>query len=188
MIPKDQIEKAKRAYLPGVLQAMGIELVSNGKGYHLREHDSLKLFQKDGIWLYKWWSREGEVGDGIEYLQRHYGMSFPEAVVTLSEAMIFQNSRPQHLSQQNPHCLEPKNKPQQWKTKKWQSHSEKLVRSLDNDQSGRNKTTTLISKLPNAIDWPVPEKYGNDPGEACKRMNLKQWVQAGLRNRPTLNR
>jgi hypothetical protein len=59
MIPKDKIEMAKRADLPRVLQAMGIEIVSNGKGYHLREHDSLKLFQQDGIWLYKWWSRHG---------------------------------------------------------------------------------------------------------------------------------
>ena len=105
MIPKDKIEMAKRADLPRVLQAMGIELVSNGKGYHLREHDSLKLFQQDGIWLYKWWSRHGEVGDGIQYLQRHYGMSFPGAVATLSGAVIFENSTVQHVSQQ--YCRSP---------------------------------------------------------------------------------
>ena len=83
MIPKEQIETAKRADLPRILKGLGIELVPNGRGYHFREHDSLKLFQQDGIWLYKWWSRNGEVGDGIQYLQRHYGMSFPEAAATL---------------------------------------------------------------------------------------------------------
>jgi hypothetical protein len=54
MMPKKQIERAKRAHLPRVLQGMGIELVSNGNSYHLREHDSLKLFQQNAIWLYKW--------------------------------------------------------------------------------------------------------------------------------------
>lgn len=326
MIPKEHIEMAKRAHLPRVLQGMGIEIVSNGKGYHLREHDSLKFFQQDGIWLYKWWSRGGEVGDGIQYLQRHYGMSFPQAVATLSGAMILQNSH------QNSNYPESKKRPEHWKTKKWQSDSEKLIRvaqsyllgpngkervsyliykrglhldtiqqrhlgwlpakghmpskllipsydsrghlirirfridipgpgqeryrlskgsnpdspyalgvssakplmlleseldailvaqeagehvgvlgmgttgtklnpamiryltnkipivlvSMDNDRSGRDKTTALISELHNAIDWPVPAKYGNDPGEAWKRVNLQEWVQVGLRNRPTL--
>ena len=53
--------------------------------------------------------------------------------------------------------------------------------SLDNDQGGREKTIDLMKLLPNAIDWPVPEKYGKDPGDACKRMNSKQWVEAGLK-------
>ena len=333
MIPKQHIETAKRADLPRVLKGMGIEIVSNGKGYHLREHDSLKLFQQDGIWLYKWWSQGGEVGDGIQYLQRHYGMSFPEAVATLSGATIFQNTTPQHVGQQDSHCLESKKKPEQWKRKSWQTESEKLIRvaqvylfgpngkgrvsylihnrglhldtirqhqlgwlpasrqmpskllipsydsqgnlirirfridnpapgqeryriskgsspnlpypldvssrkpvtiveseldailiaqqegehigvlgmgttatklnpaiiryltdripiiliNLDNDQSGREKTTSLMNQLPNAIDWPVPEKYGKDPGEAWKRIKLRAWVDAGLRNCPTLN-
>jgi len=333
MIPKQHIETAKRADLPRVLKGMGIEIVSNGKGYHLREHDSLKLFQQDGIWLYKWWSQGGEVGDGIQYLQRHCAMSFPEAVATLSGPIISVNSTPQHVGQHDSHCPESKNKPKQWMTEKWQIASEKLIRvaqahlfgpngkervsylvherglhidtirqhqlgwlpasrqmpskllipsydsqgnlirirfridnpapgqeryriskgsnpnlpyplgvssrkpvmiveseldailiaqeagdrvgvlamgttgaklspamtryltdripiiliSLDNDQSGREKTTSLMNQLPNAIDWPVPEKYGKDPGEAWKRINLRAWVDAGLRNCPTLN-
>jgi len=334
MIPKQQIETAKRANLPRVLKGMGIELVSNGKGYHLREHDSLKLFHQDGIWLYKWWSQGGEVGDGIQYLQRHCGMSFPEAVATLSGPIISVNSTPRHVDQQDSHCLESKKKLEQWKTKRWQTDSEKLIRaaqsyllapngkgrvsylvhkrglhldtiqqhglgwlpakghmpskllipcydsqgslirvrfridnpgpgqeryriskgsnpdspyplgvfphkpvmvleseldailiaqeagdhvgvlamgttgmklntamiryltykipiiliSLDNDQSGKEKTTSLINELPNAIDWPVPEKYGKDPGEAWKKINLEAWIEAGLKNRPTPNR
>ena len=333
MIPKQHIETAKRADLPRVLKGMGIEIVSKGKGYHLREHDSLKLFQQDGIWLYKWWSQGGEVGDGIQYLQRHYGMSFPEAVATLSGPIISENSTPQHVGQHDSHCPESKKKPAQWKTKSWQTESEKLIRvaqahlfgpngkervsylvherglhidtiwqhqlgwlpasrqmpskllipsydsegnlirirfridnpapgqeryrisrgsnpdspyplgvssrkpvmiveseldailiaqeagdpvgvlamgttgaklspamtryltdripiiliSLDNDQSGKEKTTSLMNQLPNAIDWPVHEKYGKDPGEAWKRINLRAWVDAGLRNCPTLN-
>jgi len=334
MISKDQIEMAKRANLPKVLEGMGIELVSNGKGYHLRGHDSLKLFQQDGIWLYKWWSRGGEVGDGIQYLQRHYGMSFPEAVATLAGAVIFQNSTPQHVGQQNAHCPESKKKPKPWMRKNWQTASEKLIRvahfcllgpngkgslsylihkrglqldtirqhrlgwlprkghmpskllipcynsqgnlirirfridkpapgqeryriskgsnpdspypigvspgkplmlleseldailiaqeagehvgvlgmgttgaklnpamiryltdniplnliSLDNDESGREKAIGLMNQLPNAINWPVPKKYGKDPGEAWKLMNLGAWIEAGLRNRSILNK
>ena len=128
MIPKEQIETAKRADLPRVLKGLGIELVPNGRGYHFREHDSLKLFQQDGIWLYKWWSRNGEVEDGIQYLQRHYGMSFPEAAATLSGEKIFQNSTSRHVSPQNPYCLEPIKKPEEWRTKKWQGNFEKLIR------------------------------------------------------------
>jgi len=334
MIPKQHIETAKRTDLPRVLKGMGIELVSNGKGYHLREHDSLKLFQQDGIWLYKWWSQGGEVGDGIQYLQRHCAMSFNEAVATLSGPIISENSTPQHVGQHDSHCPESKKKPQQWMTEKWQIASEKLIRvaqaylfgpngkervsyliderglhidtirqyrlgwlpanrqmpskllipcynsqgnlirirfridnpapgqeryrisrgsnpdspyplgvssrkpvtiveseldailiaqeagdrvgvlamgttgvklnpammryltdkipiiliSLDNDQSGKEKTTSLINELPNAIDWPVPEKHGKDPGKAWKRMNLGAWIEAGLRNRSILNK
>jgi len=334
MIPKEQIERAKGADLPRVLKGMGIELVSNGKGYHLREHDSLKLFQQNGVWLYKWWSRDGEVGDGIQQLRGHCGMSFPEAVATLSGTMIFQNSTPQHVGQQISHCLESKKRQEKWKTKKWQSAAKKLIRvaqssllgpngkgrlsglihkrglhmdticqhqvgwlpakghmpskllipcydsqgslirirfridnpdpgqeryriskgsnptppfplgvsspkpvmilqseldtiliaqeagehvgvlgmgttgtklsqamtryvvdkipiiliSLDNDQSGREKTTGLLNQLPNAIHWPVPEKYGKDPGEAWKRIDLRSWVGAGLQNRCILNK
>jgi len=334
LIAKQQIETAKRAHLPRVLRGKGIQLVPNGKGYHLREHDGLKLFQQDGIWLYKWWPQGGELGDGIQYVQRHYGMSFPQPVETLSGAIILENTTPHHLGQKNSHCLESKKELQPWRSKKRQTTSEKLIRvaqcclsgpngkgrvsclvhnrglhldtirhhrlgwlptkghmpskllilssnsqgnlirirfridspapgqeqyriskgsnpdspypigvcsgkpvmvleseldailiaqeagerggvlgmgttgtklnpaviryltdkipiiliSLDNDQSDRQKTTSLISELPNAIDWPVADKYGNDPGEAWKMINLKEWVEAGLRNLPALNR
>jgi hypothetical protein len=128
MIPKEQIERAKRADLPMVLKSMGIELVPNSRGYHLKEHDSLKLFQQDGIWLYKWWSRNGEVGDGIQYLQRHCGTSFPEAVAILSGTRTFQNTKSRHVNRQNLHCLDPIKKPEEWRTQKWQSNSEELIR------------------------------------------------------------
>jgi len=327
MIQKKQIKMAKRADLPSVLKGIGIELVPNGRGYHFEEHDSLKLFQQDGIWLYKWWSRNGEVGDGIQYLQRHCGMDFPEAVSILSGTTISQNTTSRYLNRQNLHYLDSKKKPEEWRTKKWQSNSEKLIRlgqsyllgpngkervsylvqerglrldtirqhrlgwlpakghmpskllipcygsegnlirirfridtpdpgqeryriskgsnpdspypigvasakplmileseldailiaqeagehigvlgmgtlgmkfnpamirylsdkipinliSLDNDQGGIEKTIDLMKLLPNAIDWPVPEKYGKDPGEAWKRISLQAWVTAALK-------
>ena len=333
MIPKQQIEMAKRADLPSILKGLGIELVPNGRDYHLSAHDSLKLFLQDGIWLYKWWSRNGQVGDGIQYLQRHCGMSFPDAVSILSGTTIFQNTTSEHLNRQNRHRPGPIKKPEKWRTKKWQRDSEKLIQvgrsyllgpngkerisylvhqrgldldtirqrrlgwlpekrhmpskllipcydsqsnlirirfrmdtfnpgqqryriskgsnpdspypigvaaakplmileseldailiaqeaaehigalamgttamkfspamirylseyipiilvSLDNDQSGKEKTSRLISELPNAIDWPVPEKYGKDPGEAFKRINLKHWIEIGLKSHSTLN-
>ncbi len=56
-----------------------------------------------------------------------------------------------------------------------------ILISLDNDQSGKQKTTELIAKLPNAFQWSVPEKYGKDPGQAFKTMNLKQWIETGLK-------
>jgi DNA primase len=331
MIPKQQIQMAKRADLPCILKGLGIELVSCGKDYHLSAHDSLKLFMQDGIWLYKWWSRNGEVGDGIQYLQRHCGMSFPEAVSILSGTAIVQNTASQHLNRQNRHRPGPIKKPETWRTKKWQRDAEKLIRvgrsyllgpngkerisylvhqrgldpgtirqrrlgwlpekrhmpskllipcydsqghlirirfridtfnagqqryriskgsnphspypiavaaakplmileseldailiaqeaaehigvlamgttamkfkpamirylsenipiiliSLDNDQSGKEKTSQLIRELPNAIEWPVPEKYGKDPGEAFKRINLKHWIEIGLKSHST---
>jgi hypothetical protein len=53
--------------------------------------------------------------------------------------------------------------------------------SLDNDQGGREKTIKLMKQLPNAIDWPVPEKHGKDPGEAWKRISMQAWVSAALK-------
>ena len=331
MIPTQQIQMAKRADLPRILKCLGVELVSCGKDYHFSAHDSLKLFLQDGIWLYKWWSRNGEVGDAIQCLRRHCGMGFPEAVAKLSATPIVQNSASQHLNRQNLHCPGPIKKPEKWRTKKWQRDSEKLIRvghsylfgpngkeriaylvhqrgldlgtirqrrlgwlpekrhmpskllipcydsqghlirirfridtfnagqqryriskdsnphspypigvtaakplmileseldailiaqeaaehigvlamgttamkfspamirylsenipiilvSLDNDQSGKEKTSRLIRELPNAIDWPVPEKYGKDPGEAFKRINLKHWVETGFKSHST---
>jgi hypothetical protein len=330
MIPKQQIQMAKRADLPRILMSLGIEIVPDGTDYQLGTHDSLKLFLQDGIWLYKWWSRNGEVGDGIQYLQRHCGMGFAEAVSILSGTTIFQNTTSQRVNRQNLHAPGPKKKPQKWRTPKWQRDSEKLIQigrsyllgpngkervsflvhergldldtirqrrlgwlpekrhmpskllipcydsqghlirirfrmdtfnpgqpryrisqgsnpnapypiavaaakplmileseldailiaqeaaehigalamgttamkfspamirylsenipiilvSLDNDQSGKEKTSRLIRELANAIDWPVPEKYGKDPGEAFKRINLKHWIKTGLKSHP----
>lgn len=52
--------------------------------------------------------------------------------------------------------------------------------SLDNDRSGRMKTDVLKGKLSKAIDWPIPQKYGKDPGEGWKQMAIYQWIESGL--------
>lgn len=319
MIPKQQIEAAKQANLPGVLQSLGIEIVLSGANFQSKNHDSLKFFRQNGVWLYKWWSRNGEVGDGVQYLMRHCLLSFPEAVAALSGSPITQQKAPadnqRHISE-----------PQKWKTPKWQTEGKKLIQfsrscllkpngkerlsylmqerglqidtirqrclgwlppkmqmpsklvipcydsrgnlirirfrmdksgpeqeryriskgsnpkdpfpinvasgkpivileseldailiaqevgelmgvlgmgttalkfdgaiadyliknipailiSLDNDQSGRAKTTRLIKQFPHALDWPVPKRYGKDPGEAWKHMCLRKWVKSGL--------
>ncbi len=322
MIPKEQITAAKHADLPRTLQSLGVDLIRDGHGYYFREHDSLKLFRLKGIWLYKWWSRDGEVGDGIQYLQRHVGMSFPEAVQTLTVNKILPND------QNNAFEYQPgKAARQQWMSKKWQVKSEKLICaaqgnllkpngqerlcylieqrglqidtirrhrlgwlpakdhmpskilipcydshqrlirirfridhprpgyeryriskgsnccspfplglscgkpvmlveseldailvaqqtgrqlavlalgttavklipamvrflnesvpliliSLDNDPGGRQKTASLINELKNTIDWPIPERYGKDVGEAWKQMSISKWIEAGLK-------
>jgi DNA primase len=122
MIPKEKIFSAKQADLPSILQSMGVDLIAEGNSYHLREHDSLKLFRRDGIWLYKWWSRGGEVGDGIQYLQRHFDMSFSEAVETLSGNTTVQSDRHDIFDHKASQRLQ-----LQWMSINWQAKSEKLI-------------------------------------------------------------
>ena len=52
----------------------------------------------------------------------------------------------------------------------------------------REKTAALMNQLPNAINWPVPEKHRKDPGQAWKLMNLKAWIEAELNNALIINR
>jgi hypothetical protein len=319
MIPKQQVEAAKQANFPYVLQSMGIEIVRSGANFQSKNHDSLKFFHQNGVWLYKWWSRNGEVGDGIQYLMRHCRLSFHEAVAALSGSPITQQKAP---ADNQRHISEPQN----WKMSKWQTEGEKLIQfsrsclfgpngkerlsylvqerglqidtirqrclgwlrpkkqmpsklvipccdsrgnlirirfrmdksgpeqeryriskgsnpkdpfpinvvsgkpimileseldailvaqeagdligvlamgttglkfdgatadyltrnipailiSLDNDQSGREKTTQLIKQFPHALDWPAPKRYGKDPGEAWTYMCLRKWAKSGL--------
>ena len=91
MISRKEIQDAKNAELPSILKNMGVNIVKEGQNFYLYEHDSLKFFKKNGIWLYKWWSR-GEVGDGIQYLMKHCEKSFNEAVRILSGNVNFNNS------------------------------------------------------------------------------------------------
>jgi DNA primase len=321
MIPKQQIEAAKQANLPDVLRSLGIEIVLSGANFQSKNHDSLKFFRQNGVWLYKWWSRNGEVGDGVQYLMRYCLLSFPEAVAALSGSPITKQKAPGEYQLHRPIL-----KPQKWKTTKWQTESKKLIQfsrsclfgpngkerlsylvqerglqidtirhrclgwlppkkqmpsklvipsydsrgdlvrirfrmdksgpeqeryriskgsnpkdpfpinvasgkpimileseldailvaqevgdligilgmgttalkfdgaiadyliknipailiSLDNDQSGRAKTTQLIKQFPHALDWSVPKRYGKDPGEAWKHMGLRKWVKSGL--------
>jgi len=144
VIPKEKILSAKQADLPSILQSMGVDLIAEGNSYHLRKHDSLKLFRRDRIWLYKWWSRGGEVGDGIQYLQRHFGMSFSEAVETLSGNTTAQSDRHDIFDHQFSQKLQ-----MQWMSKNWQAKSEKLIRASRSylfGPNGKERISYLVNE------------------------------------------
>ncbi len=150
MISKDQIEKAKYSDLPTVLTRLGVDLIAEGRGYHIREHDSLKLFRHNGVWLYKWWSRQAEVGDGIDYLRRYHGFSFEQAVETLAGQIIL-NEYKKNYSQKF------KVTPNQWRVK-----SERLIRFGQ---------SYLLSAIGRKIFSFLVQKRGLKP-ETIKKHNL----------------
>ncbi len=327
MTPRIQIEAAKLANLPDLLRRMGGDLVAEGRSYRSREHDSLKFFRQNGVWLYKWWSRGGEVGDGVQYLRRHCGMSFKESIDALTGGAVFNENDCRGVCRNIQKQPSIDDGPGQWESNKWQNKSQRLIRaarsnllyghggsklpflvherglrletikrrrlgwlpekngmpskivipcyngkgslirirfrldspikeryrvsrgsnvhlpfplgifhnkpvviveseldallvaqeaegrvgvlgigstgakfspemlrflndripinliSLDNDRAGRIKSVSLMKELRNAINWPVPPKYGKDPGDAWKRMNLRNWIEKGVNNR-----
>jgi hypothetical protein len=164
MIPKQQIEAAKQANLPDVLQSLGIEIVLSGANFQSKNHDSLKFFRQNGVWLYKWWSRNGEVGDGIQYLMRHCPLSFPEAVAALSGSPITQQKAPGEYQLHRPIL-----NPQKWKTPKWQAESKMLIqfsRSCLLKPNGKERLSYLMQERGLQIDtirhrclgWLSPKK------------------------------
>ena len=162
MISKQQIEAAKWANPPNFLQSLGIAIVASGASFHLKDHDSLKFFHQNGVWLYKWWSRNGEVGDGIQYLMPHCLMSFKEAVTVLSGSP-FTEYKVDPVDQLR-HRI---SKPQHCKTPKWQSEGKKLIQFSRSCLLGPN---------------------GKDPGKAWKHMCLRKWVKTGLQQSGKIRR
>ena len=158
MIPKEKILSAKQADLPSILQSMGVDLIAEGNSYHLREHDSLKLFRRGGIWLYKWWSRGGEVGDGIQYLQCHFGMSFSEAVETLSGNTTAQSDRNDIFDHQASQRLQI-----QWTSINWQAKSEKLIRASQSclfGPNGKERISYLVNERGLHLDTIRSDRLG----------------------------
>jgi len=308
MISKDQIETAKHANLPSILDKIGVNIIAEGNSFYLHEHDSLKFFKKEGIWLYKWWSR-GEVGDGIQYLMKHCGKNFREAVELLSGHIGMARSNQSErlkfwmnksiklvrIAERNLFAQEGKKRRSYlihergfnektiqkyhigWLCENKQMASRivipnynkkgELIRikfridhpmtshgryrimkgsnttipfssnilinqpviiveseldailiaqesgsnigvialggvctklsipiisylnekipinliSLDNDKAGQISTSNLMKKLKNAYNWPIPEGYGKDPGEAYKKLEIKNWIFEGLK-------
>ena len=121
MIPASIITKAKNADLPFVLQGLGLNLCREGRGFFVKDHDSLKLFQRQGIWLYKWWSRNGEVGDGIQFLRMFFNMEFHEAVTTLS------GNPAGHPDYDNSHEAGLDSEQESFSSDHWQQKAEKLI-------------------------------------------------------------
>lgn len=120
MISKQTIETAKQAHLPDVLKSLNQQVVRSGADYYLKEHDSLKFFRQNGVWVYKWWSRNGEVGDGIQYLMRYCSMSFQAAV----EVLTGQPSTLYPVPIQKPSG---KNLQKPYKNQNWQQKSRRLI-------------------------------------------------------------
>jgi hypothetical protein len=328
MISKENIDSAKRGDFPGVLMRLGVELKVNGGGYQLAQHDSLKIFRQNGIWLYKWWSRDGEVGDSIQYLQRYHNMNFIQAVQLLLNRSIPHMNNQEWFSEKKEEVNKNNyQRTENWQSKNWQSKAERLVRygiknissrlgeksiwylekrrglrlktirkyclgylpakghmpskllipcynskgklirvrfridesytgkgeyrllkgsnfdmpfplgispkkpviivesdldgmlisqesggrigvlclgstsldlkpdainylnekipfvliSMDNDKSGREKSEKLRSRLNKYLEWQVIEEFGKDPGEVWKKMNMKLWIESGIK-------
>lgn len=85
-IPSDKIEAVKRIDLLTYLQkSEPDELVEIGSGvYTTKTHDSLKI--SNGKWM--WWSQSCGGRSALDYLIKVRGMTFLEAVRTLSDADI----------------------------------------------------------------------------------------------------
>lgn len=54
--------------------------------------------------------------------------------------------------------------------------------ALDNDQHGVQRAWEWWPKhFPNSRRWPIPKKYGKDPGEAFMNgFDLRTWIKAGI--------
>ena len=75
-----QLREARSYSALEYARAAGYDLVRDGRGYHLREHDSM-IFTQDGRWF---WNSRGLKGGVLELLQHYEGMSLPEAVNRLT--------------------------------------------------------------------------------------------------------
>ena len=53
--------------------------------------------------------------------------------------------------------------------------------SLDTDPSGARVAWERWVRVKNAVIWPIPAKYGKDPGEAREKgLDLRAWIHSGL--------
>jgi hypothetical protein len=56
-----------------------------------------------------------------------------------------------------------------------------ILVALDTDPAGGKAARRRWSKVKNAVLWPIPAKYGKDPGEARGNgLRLRAWILAGL--------
>lgn len=76
---KELIRQARQANLPNYLQAKGIDLKREGRRYKSKEHDSL-IFTDNAYY----WNSRNEHGNAIDYLTRHMGYTFNDAVTELT--------------------------------------------------------------------------------------------------------
>ena len=79
MYSNEVIQAARRADLPAFLLAAGERIKKDGRRYRHSVHDSL-IF-KDNMY---YWNSIGDKGNSLDYLTRHMGYSFMDAVKALS--------------------------------------------------------------------------------------------------------
>ena len=101
-ITEEQIERANLVNLPQYLMSHGFELKRAGKEYVWKEHDSLHI-KDNGSGERGQWFRfsENKGGDNIDFLREYMGMSFAEAVESLTGEQIDRTYTPQKLKQQS---------------------------------------------------------------------------------------
>jgi len=76
---KELIHKARQTNLAEYLVSQGVQLKKEGQRHRHTEHDSL-IFTENSYY----WNSLQEKGNAIDYLVRHMGMSFINAVLALS--------------------------------------------------------------------------------------------------------
>lgn len=79
MLSAEIVERARKANLAEYLLSRNVPLTKSGQRYRHRDHDSL-VFTANA---YYWNSRQ-EYGNAVDYLTRHMGMTFNEAVESLT--------------------------------------------------------------------------------------------------------
>lgn len=77
-VSREQIKQARQTNLAEYLLAQGEPLQQTGSRYRHHDHDSL-VFAENAYY----WNSRGEHGNAIDFLVRHRGMTFREAVLDL---------------------------------------------------------------------------------------------------------
>lgn len=77
---REIIQRARQANLPKYLLSAGVPLIRNGSRYNHAEHDSL-VFTDNAYF----WNSIQDRGNAIDYLTKHMGMNFKEAVTALTQ-------------------------------------------------------------------------------------------------------
>jgi DNA primase len=152
------IDSAKSANLIDILTQLGLHLVREGHGFYLAEHDSLKFYNKNGLWYYKWFSRS-ESGDAIHFLQRYFKMNFQTAVHLLLDT---QNSL--SPKQPNRRCYE------KWPSPAWINTSLRLIRYAENQlfsDSGKKALRFLTEQRGLTIPTIKERHIGWLPSTSC---------------------
>lgn len=83
------IRQARQADLPSYLRSRGETLIRDGKGWHLKEHDSLQI---NGNMYY--WNSKGTSGNSLSFVREYYGLSFQDAIKELTGEEVRQASPP----------------------------------------------------------------------------------------------